>query len=58
VRLSMPRRDIITLDAPVHRIAVDFGNLKMTAAIEDGKSPLVQWAARTYELLLGCRPAP
>jgi hypothetical protein len=54
----MPRRDIITLDAPVHRIAVDFGNLKMTAAIEDGKSPLVQWAARTYELLLGCRPAP
>jgi hypothetical protein len=54
VSMSMPSRDIFMLDADVRRIAVNMGNIRMTAEIQGGQSQLVAWADRTHELLLGC----
>jgi hypothetical protein len=54
LRFSIPRRDIVTLDAPLHHVAVNVGNLKMTAAIEGTKDPLVAWGVRTHDLLRDC----
>jgi hypothetical protein len=58
VRMSMPRSDIITFDATVHRIVVNMIDLKMTATISMNENPLVDWAERTHELLLDCLRMP
>ena len=54
VQLSIPRPEIIVLDAPIHEFNIHLGSLTLRAAIEGNRSSLVEWGERTHELLLGC----
>jgi len=57
VQVSVPRGDMFMVDSPVHQFRLNIGSLEMAATLAGEGTPLVQWADRTHQLLLGCLPA-